>query len=52
MFYRKDNIKMNLHEIVRKGMDWTYRFHQLWDISSIDEELIASQRLWVLRSIF
>jgi hypothetical protein len=42
---------MNLHEIVREGMDWTYRFHQLQDISSLAEELIASEGLWVLRFI-
>jgi len=52
MFYRKDNIKINLHKIVREGMDWTYRFHQLQDISSLAEELIASEGLWVLRFIF
>ena len=43
---------MNLQEIVREGMDWTYMFHQSGDISSPAEELIASQGLWVLRFIF
>jgi hypothetical protein len=52
MLYRKDNIKMNLHKILGEGMDWTCRFHQLWDISSLAEELIASEGLWVLWFIF
>jgi len=37
---------MNLHKIVREGMECTYRFHQLRDISSLGEELIASEGLW------
>jgi hypothetical protein len=43
---------MNLHEILREGMNWTYRLHQLQGISSLADELIASEGLWVLRFIF